>query len=106
MAPSIPSKQQEQAPQKAAQSTPPPKKYAVYLLNDDYTPMDFVVAVLTDVFFLPESQAVAVMLLVHHEGKGLCGVYSWDMATTKQQQVAAQAQAAGHPLQCTVQEAS
>ncbi|MDO5638665.1 MAG: ATP-dependent Clp protease adapter ClpS [Neisseria sp.] len=81
-----------------------PKKYGVFLLNDDYTPMDFVVKVLTEIFWLPEERAVAVMLLVHHEGKGLCGVYTRDMAQTKQQQVMQRAKREGHPLQCIVEE--
>lgn len=82
----------------------PPKRYGVFLLNDDYTTMEFVVEVLTEVFMLGEEQAVAVMLLVHHEGKGLCGTYTRDVAQTKQQQVMQRAKAAGHPLQCTVEE--
>ena len=84
----------------------PPKKYGVFLLNDHYTPMDFVVDVLQDVFRLPESKAVSIMLEVHHHGKGLCGVYTRDIAETKQQQVMWLAEAAGHPLMCTIEEAS
>jgi ATP-dependent Clp protease adaptor protein ClpS len=84
----------------------PPKKYAVYLLNDDFTPMDFVVNILQSVFMLSENQAVAVMLLVHHEGKGLCGIYTHDIAYTKQQQVTARAQAQGYPLLSSVEETS
>lgn len=83
---------------------PPPRKYGVFLLNDDYTTMEFVVEVLTEIFMLPQEQAVAVMLLVHHEGKGLCGAYTRDIAQTKQQQVLRRAEAEGHPLQCTVEE--
>ena len=82
----------------------PPKQYGVFLLNDDYTPMDFVVAVLEEIFLLPEEKAVAVMLMVHHEQKGLCGVYTRDIAQTKQQQVMQRARREGHPLQCTVEE--
>ncbi len=82
----------------------PPKKYGVYLLNDDYTTMEFVVKILTEVFALPQEKAVAVMLLVHHEGKGLCGVYTRDIAETKQQQVSKRAQDAGFPLLCIVEE--
>ena len=82
----------------------PPKKYGVYLLNDDYTTMEFVVEILTEVFVLPHEKAVAVMLLVHHEGKGLCGVYTRDIAETKQQQVSKRALDAGFPLLCTVEE--
>ena len=82
----------------------PPKRYGVYLLNDDYTTMDFVVKVLTEIFMMPQERAVAVMLLVHHEGKGLCGVYPRDIAETKQQQVMRLAREKGHPLQCIVEE--
>lgn len=81
----------------------PPGKFGVYLLNDDFTTMDFVVDILQTVFRLSEERAVAVMLLVHHEGKGLCGVYARDVALTKQQQVARLARKAGFPLQCSVE---
>ncbi|MDO4641534.1 MAG: ATP-dependent Clp protease adapter ClpS [Neisseria sp.] len=84
--------------------TKPPKKYGVYLLNDDYTSMDFVVAVLREVFALPHERAMAVMLLVHHEGKGLCGVYTRDIAYTKQHQVMERAKQEGFPLKCSVEE--
>ncbi|XXQ69417.1 ATP-dependent Clp protease adapter ClpS [Neisseriaceae bacterium B1] len=86
------------------QKTTPPKRYGVFLLNDHYTPMDFVVMVLQEVFMLPENQAVNTMLAVHHEGKGLCGSYTRDIAQTKQQQVMSLATEAGHPLMCTVEE--
>ena len=84
----------------------PPRKYGVFLLNDDYTTMDFVVQVLTEVFFLPEDRAFAVMLLVHHEGKGLCGTFTRDVAQTKQAQVHRRAADAGFPLKCTIEEVS
>lgn len=86
------------------QQTVLPKRYGVFLLNDDYTTMDFVVSVLKEIFLLNEEQSVAVMLLVHHEGKGLCGTYTRDIAQTKQQQVMQRAKAEGHPLQCIVEE--
>lgn len=84
--------------------TRPPKKYGVYLLNDDYTTMDFVVEVLREVFALTHERAVAVMLLVHHEGKGLCGIYTRDIAETKQYQVMERAKQEGCPLKCSVEE--
>lgn len=90
--------------QTVKEQTAPPKRFGVFLLNDDYTTMDFVVEILTDVFLLPEERAVAVMLEVHHQGKGLCGVYTRDIAQTKQQQVLTLAADAGHPLLCTVEE--
>ncbi|KLT72369.1 Clp protease ClpS [Neisseria arctica] len=82
----------------------PPKKYGVFLVNDDYTPMDFVVKILTEVFLLAENRAVAIMLMVHHEGKGLCGVYTRDIAETKKQQVMQRARREEYPLMCTVEE--
>lgn len=85
-------------------SMEPPKKYGVYLLNDDYTTMDFVVEILCEVFALPQERAVAVMLLVHHEGKGLCGVYTRDIAETKQYQVMGRAKKEGCPLKCSIEE--
>lgn len=91
-------------PEVIRENAPPPKKYGVFLLNDDYTPMDFVVGLLADVFRLPENRAEAVMLQVHHEGKGLCGVYQKDIADTKHQQVQNLARQAGHPLLSTVEE--
>ena len=83
-----------------------PPMYRVLLHNDDYTTMDFVVQVLTEVFFLPEDRAFAVMLLVHHEGKGLCGTFTRDVAQTKQAQVHRRAADAGFPLKCTIEEVS
>lgn len=84
----------------------PPKRYGVYLHNDDYTTMDFVVDILTDIFRQPENQAVKIMLQIHHHGKGLCGEYNRDIAETKQQQVQQRASEAGFPLLCTVEEMS
>lgn len=88
------------------QKITPPKRYGVFLINDHYTPMDFVVMVLQEIFMLPENQATAIMFKVHHEGKGLCGSYTRDIAQTKQQQVMSIAAQAGHPLMCTVEELS
>lgn len=82
----------------------PPKRYAVFLLNDDYTTMDFVVEILMDVFSLPENRATAIMLQIHHQGKGLCGIYTRDIAETKQQQVQQRAEQAQFPLMCTIEE--
>lgn len=84
----------------------PPKRYGVFLLNDDYTTMDFVVSVLIDIFQMPEARAVAVMLEVHQQGRGLCGIYTFDIAQTKQHQVISTAEAEGFPLMCILEEAS
>ena len=98
--------QHRQSADESAIKLRPPRKYGVFLLNDDYTTMDFVVQVLTEVFFLPEDRAFAVMLLVHHEGKGLCGTFTRDVAQTKQAQVHRRAADAGVPLKCTIEEVS
>ncbi|PIT08299.1 ATP-dependent Clp protease adapter ClpS [Snodgrassella communis] len=83
----------------------PPKRYKVVLLNDDYTPMEFVVEVLTDVFHIPHTRAIAIMLMVHESGRGVCGVFQKDIAETKCNQVMLRAEAASFPLQCLVEEA-
>ena len=80
--------------------TTPPPMYKVLLLNDDYTPMDFVVEVLQQLFYLTREKATRIMLQVHTQGRGVCGVYTKDVAATKVDQVMAAAQQAGHPLQC------
>lgn len=89
----------------AAAQTKPPPLYKVLLLNDDYTPMDFVVEVLQRFFHMNREQAVTVMLKVHHEGMAVCGIYPKDIAATKVSQVTQFARAHGHPLACTMEEA-
>ena len=78
----------------------PPPMYQVVMLNDDYTPMEFVVMVLQEYFKRDLETATQIMLKIHHEGRGVCGVYSRDVAATKVQQVQEAARQAGHPLQC------
>jgi len=75
-----------------------PRKYKVVLLNDDYTPMDFVVEVLRHFFHLTEETAVQVMLQVHIQGKGVCGVFTRDIAETKIALVNEYARMNQHPL--------
>ncbi len=82
----------------------PPPLFKVILLNDDYTPMEFVVVVIQTFFGLTREQATQVMLKVHREGMGVCGVYPKDIATTKVEQVAAYARKHQHPLQCVMEE--
>ena len=82
----------------------PPPMYKVMLLNDDYTPMEFVVLVLQKFFGMTRERATQVMLKVHREGIGVCGVYPRDVATTKVQQVAAYSRRNQHPLQCVMEE--
>ena len=82
----------------------PPPMFKVMLLNDDFTPMEFVVLVLQKFFGMTRERATQVMLKVHREGIGVCGVYPRDLATTKVQQVAAYARRHPHPLQCVMEE--
>jgi len=82
----------------------PPPMFKVMLLNDDYTPMEFVVVVLQKFFGMTRERATQVMLKVHREGIGVCGVYPHDIASTKVQQVAAYARRHQHPLQCVMEE--
>jgi len=82
-----------------------PNMYKVLMLNDDYTPMEFVVHLLREVFHRTEQQAVDIMLMVHEDGIGICGVYSFEIAETKVSQVVMAARAAEHPLQCTMEKA-
>jgi ATP-dependent Clp protease adaptor protein ClpS len=82
-----------------------PKLYRIVLLNDDYTTMDFVVEVLVAVFYKPAAEATRIMLDVHKKGKGTCGVYSYDIATTKVAQVHEMARRRDFPLKCSLEEA-
>ncbi len=82
----------------------PPPLFKVMLLNDDYTPMEFVVIVLQKFFAMNQEQATQVMLMVHREGMGVCGVYPYDIATTKVEQVGSYARKHQHPLQCLMEE--
>lgn len=82
----------------------PPPMYKVLLLNDDYTPMDFVVEVLQRFFTKTREQATQIMLKVHNEGRGLCGIYPRDIAATKVEQVMAHARENQHPLACVMEE--
>jgi len=82
----------------------PPPMFKVMLLNDDYTPMDFVVVVLQTVFAMSREQATQVMLKVHRDGMGVCGVYTREVAATKVEQVIELAKSHQHPLQCTMEE--
>ena len=82
----------------------PPRLYKVLLLNDDYTPMDFVVIVLQKFFALDREHATRVMLQVHREGAGVCGVFPRDVAATKVEQVSSYARQHQHPLACVMEE--
>ncbi|PCI45328.1 MAG: ATP-dependent Clp protease adapter ClpS [Alphaproteobacteria bacterium] len=88
---------------KTRPKTKKPSMYKVLMLNDDYTPMDFVVHILLSYFQKSEEEAVQIMLNVHQTGIGLCGVYSFEVAETKVVQVIDSARRAEHPLQCTLE---
>src|SRR5438034_5731843 len=82
------------------QKTKPPQMYQVVMLNDDYTPMEFVVVVIQEFFSKDLETATQIMLKIHLDGRGVCGVYSKDIAATKVDQVLDAAHKAGHPLKC------
>ncbi|MBQ0721784.1 MAG: ATP-dependent Clp protease adapter ClpS [Gammaproteobacteria bacterium] len=92
------------AVQEARPKLQKPPMYKVLLLNDDFTPMDFVVSVLQTIFFKTKEEAVRITMNVHTAGIGVCGVYTKDIAETKVQQVIQSAQENQHPLQCTLEE--
>ncbi|MCL6414889.1 ATP-dependent Clp protease adapter ClpS [Aestuariirhabdus sp. Z084] len=81
----------------------PPPLYRVVLMNDDYTPMDFVVEVLEIFFNMNREKATQVMLTVHTEGKGVCGIFTRDIAETKAEQVNQYSRECQHPLQCKIE---
>jgi ATP-dependent Clp protease adaptor protein ClpS len=87
-----------------AQTKEPPM-FQVMLLNDDYTPMEFVIVVLQKFFSMDREKATQVMLKVHREGRGVCGVYPRDVAATKVEQVTSFSRHYQHPLQCVMEEA-
>lgn len=95
--------QNGQAVKTAPVKTAPPPMYQVVLLNDDYTPMEFVVKVLQKFFGKNHEDATRIMLAVHNEGRGVCGVYPRDVAATRIAQVSQYARARQHPLQCVME---
>ncbi|MBR6263985.1 MAG: ATP-dependent Clp protease adaptor ClpS [Prevotella sp.] len=78
-----------------------PRRYKVYIYNDDFTTMEFVVRILMVVFFKNEAEAETIMLMVHRSGKGLVGVYSYDVAVSKVQRATKMARDEGFPLRLT-----
>ena len=83
--------------------TKKPSMYKVLMLNDDYTPMEFVVHVLERIFAMDQEQATQVMMHVHRRGVGICGVFPYEVAETKVTQVMDFARQHQHPLQCTLE---
>ena len=82
-----------------------PSMYKVFLLNDDYTTMNFVVSILMDIFHKTMDEAVRIMQEVHNNGMGRCGVYTAEVAETKIDLIRSRARQAGFPLRCTMEEA-
>jgi ATP-dependent Clp protease adaptor protein ClpS len=87
------------------EETKVPPMYKVVLLNDDFTPMEFVVAVLKKYFNKSQEAATEIMLRVHHEGRAVCGIYSYEIAETKVALVTESARQHHHPLMCTLEKA-
>jgi ATP-dependent Clp protease adaptor protein ClpS len=88
---------------KSRAKTKKPSMYKVLMLNDDYTPMEFVVHVLEQFFAKNHEEATRVMLHVHQKGVGICGVFTYEIAETKVNQTMDLAQQHQHPLQCTIE---
>ena len=97
-------KQEESVLESEVTRVKPPPLYKVMLLNDDFTPMDFVVTVIQKFFGLDREQATRIMLKVHREGVGVCGVFPRDVAATKVEQVSTYARQHQHPLACVMEE--
>ncbi len=94
-----------QTDSEADQELREPKMYRVILHNDDYTTMDFVVEILISVFRKPAVEATRIMMDVHHKGKGVCGIYTYDIAATRAARVHQLAQKREFPLKCSLEEA-
>ncbi|MCH2557434.1 ATP-dependent Clp protease adapter ClpS [Alloalcanivorax sp. C16-1] len=103
--PEGPDRHGEAAVEEARPKVKRPPMFKVMMLNDDYTPMDFVVEVLETFFRMDREQATRVMLTVHTRGKAVCGVYPQDIAETKAAQVVDYAREHQHPLMCQVERA-
>ncbi|MDH3977772.1 MAG: ATP-dependent Clp protease adapter ClpS [Gammaproteobacteria bacterium] len=99
-----PDKDQGLAVEEDQPKTKKPPLYRVILLNDDFTPMEFVVEILEMIFGMDRPKATRVMLEVHTQGKGVCGVFTYEIAETKVAQVSAMAEQHQHPLLCTLEE--
>jgi ATP-dependent Clp protease adaptor protein ClpS len=103
IAPVLPGDSDSVVLERRTQKTQPPQMYQVVMLNDDFTPMEFVVMVLQEFFGKDREAATQIMLKIHLDGKGVCGVYTRDVATSKVDQVQDAAHQAGHPLQAVVE---
>ena len=91
--------------ERVREKTKEPSLFGVVLLNDDYTPMQFVIEVLEGIFQKAPAEAYRIMMQVHLEGRGLAGIYPWEVAETKVDTLLSRAREAGHPLQATIEDA-
>jgi len=91
--------------ERVKEKTKEPSLYAVVLLNDDYTPMVFVVEVLEEIFQKSPAEAYRIMMQVHVNGRGIGGIYPWEVAETKVNALLTRGREAGHPLQATIEDA-
>src|ERR671912_1456327 len=89
--------------ERTKEKTKRPELYKVFLLNDDYTTMDFVVEVLETIFNKAPAEAYRIMMLVHTQGRGLCGVYPYEIAETKVESVVSRARENGFPLKASME---
>jgi ATP-dependent Clp protease adaptor protein ClpS len=101
--PALPSGGASVVLERKTQRVQPPRMYQVVLLNDDFTPMEFVVLVLQEYFNKDRETATQIMLKIHVEGRGVCGVFTRDIASTKVELVLQAARHHGHPLQCVAE---
>lgn len=101
----LPTTHDDTVQERQEQQLKPPSMYKVVLLNDDFTPMEFVVMVVQEYFNKDRETATQIMLKVHRVGRGVCGVFTRDVAATKVEQVVSHARQSGHPLQCVMEEA-
>ena len=91
--------------ERVREKTKEPTLHSVVLLNDDYTTMEFVVEVLESVFQKSPAEAYRIMMQVHLDGRGVAGIYPWEVAETKVNTLLSRAQEAGHPLRATIEDA-
>ena len=91
--------------ERVREKTREPSLFHVVLLNDDYTPMQFVIDVLESIFQKSPAEAYRIMMQVHLNGRGIAGIYPWEVAETKVDTLLSRAREAGHPLQATIEDA-
>lgn len=102
MTKTLTTQQQDLSPEKQLRKATP-KLFRVFMHNDDYTTMDFVIEVLQSIFHKESAEATLLMLRIHRSGQALCGLYPFEIAETKVSKVHSQARSAGFPLRCTLE---